>query len=360
MKNRLLSIDVFRGLTILFMLIVNNPGSWQHVYAPLLHAKWHGCTPTDLVFPFFMYIVGVSLFYSYNKFDTIDSYALRKGIIRSLKIIAIGMLLNWYPFFTKHINDLRLFGVLQRIGWAYMATILILFITQRKWIEWVSISLLILYTTIIYLLGGNDYSLEGNIVRQVDLYLFGANHIYKGFGVPFDPEGLLSTLSAIASILIGFSNAKLMAYNINFKNLKTLVLIGISLTLVGYIISTLGIPINKPMWTSSYVLFTAGFAALVWAILIWIIDFKQWSSGTYFLSVFGKNPIFAFVLSGIFMKTMNLIKWDNKTVYAHMYTNIFQNFFGDKGGSFVQSIFFMIVIWLFVQQLDKKNIIVKV
>lgn len=360
MNNRLISIDVFRGMTIFFMIIVNTPGSWEHVYAPLLHAKWHGCSPTDLVFPFFMYIVGVSMYYSYSKFEVMNSDALRKGIIRGLKIIGIGLLLNWYPFYNKNIDVLRIFGVLQRIGLAYLCAIIVLYATNRKWIEWKALGLLIFYAIVIYIFGNNDYSLESNMVKDIDLAIFGENHIYKGFGIPFDPEGLLSTIPSVATILIGFICGKYIDYQADSKKLTSLAVSGVGLITIGFVLDKMGIPINKPLWTSSYVLYTAGFASLTWAMMIWIIDFQKIKVGTYFLTVFGKNPIVAFVLSGVIIKTFGLFIWKDKGLYGHIYTDFFQRFLGNQGGSFAQAICYMLLIWFIVYQLDKKDIIVKV
>ena len=203
MKNRLLSIDVFRGLTVMFMVIVNSPGSWAYVYSPLLHAKWHGCTPTDLVFPFFIFAIGLSLAFSQANNQSESFPLLKKIFLRSMLIFLVGFLLNWFPFYHKNLFDVRLFGVLQRIGMSYfLAGGLVVLIQKRTTLAISILTLLFGYWGLTSLLG--DYSLEGNLNNKIDQFLFSSNNLYGGFGIKFDPEGLLGTIPSSAHILVGY------------------------------------------------------------------------------------------------------------------------------------------------------------
>ncbi|MBK9567817.1 MAG: hypothetical protein IPO37_22445 [Saprospiraceae bacterium] len=362
MKQRLLSLDVFRGMTIFFMIIVNTPGSWNYVYAPLLHAKWDGCTPTDLVFPFFMFIVGVSMAISYAKFEGGPQKDwINKAITRGLKIILIGLLLNWFPFFTKNIADLRLWGVLQRIGLSFLIAGVLISFVNRKYLWFLFIGILISYYLILLSAGDQALTLEGNLVRTIDLALFGESHIYKGYGIPFDPEGLLSTLPAVGTVILGFITGKslLTTPEIN-KKIQWLLIFGIICVAAGYLWSIMGFPINKPIWSSSYVLFAGGLAMLFLALMIWVIDIHGFQKWTYVFKAFGQNPLISYALSGLFVKTMLLIKIGDQKLYGWLYSTVFQPVFGDYFGSFMFAISFVMLIWVFAFILDRKGIIVKV
>ena len=251
MKTRLLSIDVFRGLTIAFMIIVNTPGSWNHVYAPLRHAKWHGVTPTDLVFPFFIFIMGVSMAFSMGNIQKGQrSSIIKKVLKRTGLIFLIGFLLNWFPFYNGHMTDVRVFGVLQRIALSYgLAAILIVFF--RSWksqIAVVSIGLIGYYLLQAY---GGDMTLEGSINRKVNDMILPAKNLYGGFGIPFDPEGILGTLSSAMHVIIGFLVGKYLKHHKEAPMVFVKHIIGIGLLLI--FISWLWchiIQINKPLWTS--------------------------------------------------------------------------------------------------------------
>jgi predicted acyltransferase len=362
MKQRLLSLDVFRGMTIFFMIIVNTPGSWNYVYAPLLHAKWDGCTPTDLVFPFFMFIVGVSMAISYAKFEGGPQKDwINKAITRGLKIILIGLLLNWFPFFTKNIADLRLWGVLQRIGLSFLIAGVLISFVNRKYLWFLFIGILISYYLILLSAGDQGLTLEGNLVRTIDLALFGESHIYKGYGIPFDPEGLLSTLPAVGTVILGFITGKslLTTPEIN-KKIQWLLIFGIICVAAGYLWSIMGFPINKPIWSSSYVLFAGGLAMLFLALMIWVIDIHGFQKWTYVFKAFGQNPLISYALSGLFVKTMLLIKIGDQKLYGWLYSTVFQPVFGDYFGSFMFALSFVMLIWVFAYILDRKGIIVKV
>ena len=211
-KGRLVSLDIFRGMTIAFMIIVNTPGSWKYVYPPLRHAQWHGCTPTDLVFPFFLFIVGVSLWFSMKKYgQELNSRSLFRILRRTVTIFALGLFLAIFPHFTRDYSTLRIMGVLQRIAIAYFFGAIICLTVNRDYL-WIVIAVILIgYWIILALLGGTDpYSIEGNFAGRIDAAILGKNHLYKGFGVPFDPEGLFSTLPAICTVLIGYYAGELL------------------------------------------------------------------------------------------------------------------------------------------------------
>ncbi len=373
MKDRLLSIDVLRGMTIFFMIIVNTPGTWDYVYAPLRHAKWHGCTPTDLVFPFFLFIVGVSMAMSLHKitsqtnFDAASRSALIGKILkRTCLIFLVGLLLNWFPFYHKHISDLRILGVLQRIALAYGgAGILVVLILGRLKIVFAAIVILLGYWVLLAMGGGTDpFSLEGNLATWFDPKVLGESHVYKGFGIPFDPEGLVSTIPGVAHVMIGYL---IGVYGIldkknacsPIRGLTYVLLGGIALTAVGLIWDN-AFPINKPLWTSSYVLYTCGLASILLAALMYIIDVQKFTKWTYVFRVFGLNPLVSYALSGLFVKLMiTVFKSDGGNAYAALYKTVFQPLLGNYAGSFGFAISYTLFIWFFAWLLYRKGTVIK-
>lgn len=373
MKDRLLSIDVLRGMTIFFMIIVNTPGTWDYVYAPLRHAKWHGCTPTDLVFPFFLFIVGVSMAMSLQKITSqtqLDagtrSALLAKILKRTCLIFLVGLLLNWFPFYHKHISDLRILGVLQRIALAYGgAGLLIILLGARLRILISAIIILLGYWALLVMGGGADpFSLEGNLATWFDPKVLGESHVYKGFGIPFDPEGLVSTIPGVAHVLIGYL---IGVYGIldhksaesPMKGLKTVFYVGLTLTNLG-ILWSLAFPINKPLWTSSYVLFSCGLGSILLAILIYFIDILKITKWTYVFRVFGLNPLVSYALSGLFVKLMmTSFKWEGGNAYTKLYESVFQPLLGNYNGSFGFALVYTLFIWFFAWLLYRKGKVIK-
>ncbi len=365
MQHRILAIDVFRGLTIALMLIVNNPGSWSYVYPPLKHAAWHGCTPTDLVFPFFLFIVGVSMSISFKKYQHTERKEWMLKILKRTSIIFfIGLLLNWFPFYHKAFENLRLFGVLQRIALAFgMAGLCLIFIRKKIQILVSSGIILLAYTVCLTQFAVNDpFSLEGNLPRQIDLLLFGEHHLYKGFGIPFDPEGLFSTLPGVAHVLLGYLAGLILTDKKQLlqKRIQVLVLWGSVGILLGLLLNRF-IPINKPLWTSSYVLYTCGIAAAVLAALSWILDIKKWTKWSYPFKVFGLNPLFSFVLSILFVKIyIYFLKTANGNVYSWLYQNVFSHIGQAELGSLIQALCFTGFVWIFAWLLFRKNKVIKI
>lgn len=362
--NRMLSIDVLRGMTICFMIIVNTPGSWAFVWAPLKHAEWHGCTPTDLVFPAFLFVIGLSMAFSLSPGLSQDAKSvMRKVVRRTGMIFLVGLLLNWFPFYHKHISDLRIFGVLQRIALAYLLSgLLISALNDKKKIGIVAGLLLLVHWGALLAFGGSDpFSLEGNIGRNIDLWLFGESHVYKGFGIPFDPEGLLGTLSSAAQIMVGFLFCQLLLYRkaATLHMVRGTLLTSLVFLLVGYAWGTV-YPINKPLWTGSYALYTSGIVGLLLGVLIWVIDLKKQHGWTYPFRVFGLNPLVSFVLSIVLVKIMlYVLKFESGNLYFLIYTELFQPLFGNYLGSFLFAVTIALLVWTFAWMLYRKGRIIK-
>jgi predicted acyltransferase len=364
--QRYLALDVFRGLTIATMITVNNPGSWEHIYAPLKHSEWNGCTPTDLVFPFFLFIVGVSLFFSFAKYGmTLNSESTLRILRRTLLIFIIGLFLNSFPQWMQDYSRLRIMGVLQRIALAYCIGSIIALTISRKYLPWLSLGILLLYWGILYFFGGDDpFSLSGNITPLFDSFILGEQHLYSGFGIAFDPEGLLSTIPAVVTVIIGFLAGSMISETEKTKLPRKLLVNAIVFIGAGLIWS-LGFPINKPLWTSSYVLYSAGWAFAIMALFIWIIDIKGYTKWTSAFVVFGMNPLFIFAFAGIWARILiRIIRiHDGDTVingYNWLYLNIFQPLAGDINGSLLFALTHIVVFWFICWVLYKKKIFIKV
>jgi len=365
-KERLKALDVLRGITIAAMILVNTPGSWSYVYWPLLHAKWHGFTPTDAVFPFFLFIVGVSIHFAFKNFKPEENQkALKKIIKRTIIIFGIGLFLNLYPKFN--FETVRYFGVLQRIALAYgIGASICLFLNKRNLI-YVTASILIIYWGLLYfLVPENPFEPQTNLVGKIDLYLFGPNHIWKGLGFPFDPEGLLSTLPSVATVLIGSLAGSFLSKSTDITlKIKRLLIYGFSLVVLGYVWSFV-FPINKSLWSSSFVCFSAGLAMLLLAFLIWLIDVKKYNSWSQPFIHFGTNSLFIFVFSGLYVKTMiYLVKITNAegettSGLNYMYQNIFVPIAGNMNGSLFFAIAHILFFWGLVYVLFRKKIFIKI
>jgi len=365
--QRYLALDVLRGMTVALMILVNTPGSWSHVYAPLLHAKWHGCTPTDLVFPFFLFVVGASMFFSFSKYNNaLNTESLLKIGKRTLLIFAIGLFLNSFPQWATDYSKLRILGVLQRIALAYGIGAVIVLASPKKYLPYIGGGILLLYWGLLYSFGGSDpYSLEGNVTSIIDKAILGESHLYTGFGIPFDPEGLFGTISAVGTVIFGYLIGSLVKDTEKKSVPQKLILVGVAAVIAGLIWS-LVLPINKPIWTSSYVLYTAGWASLVLALLIWVIDLKGFTKWTSFFVVFGMNPLFIFALSGLWAKILGrIIKIagpDGSAISGSgwLYSHVFEPFAGDINGSLLYAISHVVFFWMIGYVLYKKKIFIKV
>ncbi|WP_040459640.1 acyltransferase family protein [Galbibacter marinus] len=363
LKQRYLSLDVLRGLTLFLMIIVNTPGSWGSVYRPLSHASWHGFTLTDLVFPTFLFVVGNAMSFSMRKFEQTSQAAfLKKVIKRTFVIFAIGFLLSWFPFFRdgqlKPLEDARIFGVLQRIALCYFFASLVIHYFKIKGALVFSMVALLGYHLIMYTMG--DYTLEGNAALKLDLWLLGPNHLYQGEGIPFDPEGLLSTLPATVNVIFGyFAGLFLQQSGKNFKTIALLMIGGATLVFLALGWDLL-FPINKKIWTSSYVLLTVGIDVMVLAFLVYGIEILQKKKWTYFFEVLGKNPLFIYILSGLFVKLLFIFSIEGSSSYGWIAENLFMSWLGDYFGSFVFAVCFTMILWGIAYVMDKRKIYIKV
>ena len=366
-SDRYLALDVLRGMTIVLMILVNTPGSWKYVYAPLEHAEWHGCTLTDLVFPFFLFVAGVSTFFSFAKYSN-----KRRGESfwrvghRTLLIFALGLFINSYPQWITDYSHLRIPGVLQRIALSYGLAAFIILSTRRKWLPGIAAIILLSYWAMLYFFGGPDpYSLSGNAVGVLDRTVFGENHLYHGFGIPFDPEGILSSLSAAVTVIIGYWMGMIIHESLKNRIVLKLAGFGAAFTAAGYLWG-LVFPLNKPLWTSSYVLYTAGLATLLFALLIYIIDIKGYKKWTPFFSIFGVNPLFLFILSVLWGKTLRLLihipdgTGGAINGSAWLYQNIFVPIAGNMNGSLLFAVAHIALFWIIGYILYRCRIFIKI
>ena len=386
---RLLSLDVLRGITIAGMMLVNNPGSWSYVYAPLAHAPWDGLTPTDLVFPFFVFIMGVSMYLSYKKMDfrlSKDSFV--KLTRRSVLLFFIGLAMGYLGLSMRQYNalrsedlafttqlwqamssleNLRVMGVLQRLALISFFGTLSILLVRPRFIPWLAGGLLVIYWGIIGFFDSYTLS-ENNIISVIDQAIFGATHMYKtpnieGVRIVFDPEGLLSTLPCIAHVLIGFWAGKLMSESKDLhKKIEVLFIMGTILSFAGFLLDY-GFPINKNTWSSSFVLTTSGLAALLLALLIWIIDIKGQKKWSVFFEAYGVNPMFVFVAGGVITILTSNIGFQYQGVWTSLktfaYKHMLQPALGDYPGSLVFALGFVFICWLIAHYLYKKKIYIK-
>ena len=384
-NKRLLALDILRGMTIAGMILVNNPGSWGAIYAPLRHAAWNGLTPTDLVFPFFMFIMGISTYLSLNKYHFHpEGTVIRKIIRRTVVIFLIGLGIGWFSrfcntFYALGSDDIsfwerlgrscwtfdrmRILGVLPRLALCYGAAALIAVTVRHNRIPWVIGILLCGYAVILWVGHGFEIS-EANIVGVVDRAILGPAHMYREGDLAFDPEGLLSTLPAIAHVLIGFCCGKLICTPAKTSDqLLKLFLIGSVMMLVGWLLSY-GCPINKKVWSPTFVLMTCGMASSLLALLIWIIDVKGKKRWSLFFESFGINPLFLYVTASILAILLGAIHiphgTENISLHGALYQLGLEPLFGPTLGSLVYALLFVGVNWLIGYPLYKHKIYIKI
>lgn len=363
-SGRLVSLDIFRGLTVALMIIVNSPGSWDFVYHPLQHSKWNGCTPTDLIFPFFLFIAGMSTWYSLKKYGSaITGSSLLRILRRTITIFAVGLFITIFPYFGRDYSTLRIMGVLQRIALAYGVGALICLTIKHDYLWMVVAILLLLYWGLLAFFGGpGPYTLEGNLVLKVDIALLGKNHLYRGFGIPFDPEGLLSTIPAVCTVIIGYFIGEMTGKGAaNGKTVIKLLLFGAAATGLGYLWNII-FAINKPLWTSSYVLYTAGIAMGVFSIIYLIADVLKFEAIGAFFTVFGTNALFSYFLAGIWIKMLLFIKihtGKDVSLYTWIYEKICVPVAGNLNGSLMFAVIQMLLIWSVALILYRKKIMIR-
>ena len=382
-NQRYYALDVFRGATVALMILVNNPGNWDYLFSPLDHAPWHGCTPTDLVFPFFLFAVGNALAFVMPRLKQAGTAVfLQKVIKRSLLIFAIGIFLNWCPFVKwndtilvpKLWENVRIMGVLQRIALCYLFASIIIYYCSLQWTFIIACSLLLAYWMLCLGLGqsSNPYSLQGYFGTNIDSLLLGTSHLYKGEGIPFDPEGLASTPAAIVQVIFGYLVGHyIITKGKSYEMLTNLFVAGCALLVAGYWWDYV-FPITKKTWTSSYTVYTTGLATTTLAILIYWIEFKSLKGRlSKFFDVFGKNPLFIFVLSGFLPRVLGLLRWTDhleetgKPIYATpfnwFYLHVCKNISIDlRVGSLLYALCMIAFYWAIVYIMDKKKLYIKV
>lgn len=297
MKNttkRFVSLDVLRGLTVVGMIMVNTQGVGK-AFTFLRHSPWNGCSVADFVYPFFLFIVGAAIRFAFQKTgyhlnETISKKILKRGAL----IFLLGFLLNIFPFDSPPENW-RIMGVLQRIAIVYVAaTFLVLWLKSTKVILGITVGVLLGYWL---LMAGLGYTLEDNIILTVDRFLFGEHHLYTGYGIYFDPEGCISSIPAIANALFGYlASVWLTEEHAHRKVPYRMGMIGVGMIILA-LLWNLVFPFNKPIWSSSFVLYTCGWAILIWFAMFWLIDIKEWKRWTGFFLVFGTNALFTYILS---------------------------------------------------------------
>ncbi|MBC8110316.1 MAG: DUF5009 domain-containing protein, partial [Verrucomicrobia bacterium] len=333
---------------------------------------WNGCTPTDLVFPFFLFAVGNALSFVVEKTGN-SRLMLQKIFKRTILIFLIGLLLNWFPFVRwdsdvlvfKDLSKLRIMGVLQRIAFAYCGGALITYFFKPKTAFFIALGLLFSYWGILTAFG--DLTLEGNAVRKLDLLVFTENHLYKGYeskilgkNIAFDPEGLLSCMPAIASVIFGFLAGKfIQTFGKTDFMLRRFIIAGIVLITSG-LLWNLVFPINKPIWSGSYVFYTTGWAMLLLSIIFYVVEILKIDGWAEFFLVFGRNPLFIFVLSGVWVKLYALIRIGEVGFYSWFYKTGFQPLLGNYPGSLAFAIFHVLLFWLIGLALHRQKIYIKV
>jgi predicted acyltransferase len=310
--TRLVSLDVFRGLTIAGMVLVNNPGSWGSIYWPLEHAEWNGWTPTDLIFPFFVFIVGVAIPLAFAKRveaggSKRDLYI--KIIRRTLIIFGLGLFLAGFPYFR--LGTIRIPGVLARLAVCYLFASLIYLKTRPRTQMIIAAALLVLYWLVMTHASApgfphGDLSKEGSLASYIDRTVFGP-HIWSQ-GKVYDPEGIMSTIPAICTALFGVLTGQWLRSNkTDYEKVAGMFFAGMCCVIIGWVWNPF-FPINKGLWTSSYVFFTGGMALQLLAFCYWLIDIKNWRAWTKPFVVFGVNAIALFVGTGLMARLMGLIK----------------------------------------------------
>lgn len=358
-SSRYLALDAVRGLTIAMMTLVTTPGSWEFIYPVFRHAEWHGCSPTDLVFPFFLFVVGSAMYFSLQKIGMQLSQAAAKNIIRrTLIIFVLGL------FFNAVISgweNLRIMGVLQRIALSYAGAAFILLLFNRTTVYAIAIFFLMGYWLLLVMGGGSDpYRLDSNIVARMDIFLLGDNHMYSGFGVPFDPEGILSTLPAIVNVLIGFELTRyVVAQQDKWRSIIILVSLGLLCVTLG-LVWNYWLPINKSLWTSSFVIYTAGYFCCALALFIWLVDIKKITALTYPLIVYGSNSIFIYILAPFWVRAYLLVPAGED---VNLYDGLFLllcKLWQPINASLIFALLHVILFWCISWMLYKRNLFIKV
>lgn len=354
------------------MIIVNTPGG-DVSYAPLNHAHWNGCTPTDLVFPSFLFAVGNAMSFARKKFASMSNAAvLGKIFRRTLLIFLLGFLMYWFPFFERTadgswslspFSHTRILGVLQRIALCYFFASLLVQYCSTRTVYVVAILLLLGYWTSLLLFGvpgADPFGMTSNAGYRLDKWIMGENHMYHGEGVAFDPEGILSTFPAIVNVIAGyFTGVFVQQKGKTYEGLAKMLLVG-SLLMAIAVGWDLLLPINKKLWTSSYVLYTVGIDMIFLSMLIYVIEFRQKTSWASFFNVFGKNPLSIYLLSELLVVVFYTIRHGNESFFEWINKSFYQALFPGAFGSLLFSLCYMLLCWAVGKWLDVKKIYIRV
>ena len=363
-SQRLVSLDVFRGITIAGMVLVNNPGTWEHIYWPLEHASWSGWTPTDLVFPFFVFIVGVSIPLAFAKRmesggNTRDLYL--KIIKRTLIIFAIGLFLNGLPYFG--LAEYRIPGVLQRLAVCYFFASIIFLNTKVRTQIAIALGLLIFYWLLVKLVpapgfAAGDLTKEGSLPSYVDRVVFG-KHVWAQAKV-YDPEGLLSTIPAISTALIGvLTGTWLRTEKTRYEKAAGMFVVGAVCVAVGWAWNSFFV-INKALWTSSYVLFTGGLALQFLSLCYWLIDIQGYRRWAKPFEVFGLNAIALYVVADVLAMGLGVIKVGGDSLGGWIFTHLFASWASPINASLAMAICLVLVCLGLMWILYNRKIFLKV
>lgn len=361
------ALDVLRGATLALMIVVNMSISETLSYGPLLHASWHGLTLTDLVFPTFLFVVGAALSFTLPRYERLGEAALLARLFkRSALIFLCGYLLYWFPFVRVGpdgglalipLAGTRILGVLQRIALAYAIAALLLHYGGRRAALVYSAAVLLLSWWVLVQWG--DLSLAGNAARKLDLWLLGAQHLYQGEGLAFDPEGLLGTLPAVVHVLAGHAAADFVQrHGPSYESIAKLLMAG--LLAIALALAWHGLlPINKKLWTSSYVLCGVGVDLCLLGLLVYAVDLRGWRRGSAFFEAFGKNTLFIYLLAEVAMSLLWLLPWQGRPLFEQIYAHGFQSWAGDKPGSLLFALCFMMVCWAVGAWMDRRHLYIK-
>ncbi|MDD4994348.1 MAG: DUF5009 domain-containing protein [Paludibacter sp.] len=369
-QERFTALDIFRGMTICFMIIVNTSGNGDTTFWPLKHAAWDGFTPTDLVFPSFLFAVGNALSFVSKKWETMRQQdVLLKITKRTLLIFGIGYLMYWFPFFrldtdlhmmAAPVSHTRIMGVLQRIALCYGIVALMVYYLGNKKTILLGIMGLFVYWTLMMIFGvdGAEYTKTGNAVLRLDTWLFGANHLYGGEGFPFDPEGVLSTIPALFNVIGGYAVGYfLQQKGKRYEALTKILLAGAVLLFAAYCWNDF-FPVNKKLWTSSFSVLTVGLDCVILSAIIYLTDFVGVKKGTNFFIVAGKNPLTIYLLSELGVTVMFMIHVGNQSLFTWLYQNLFRHA-GDYTGALLFAVWWMLSCWFVGFLLDKKKIYIR-
>lgn len=390
--KRISALDIMRGITIAGMILVNNPGSWSAMYAPLEHAPWIGLTPTDMIFPFFMFVMGITTFLSLQRRNfQANAATFKKIIVRTVGIILVGIFISWFAHFCYYWHSaetdlsfgtkllqaanvfptLRFSGVLHRLAICYGVVAVMAVLINHKRFPWIIAVLFVAY--FIILEAGNGYAYdETNILSVVDRMILTPAHMYNDNNI--DPEGLLSTIPSIGHVMIGFCIGRMMFNKkgssaditdsevVLLTKIIRLLLIGAILLITGFLLAY-ACPISKKIWTPTFSLVTCGFASLVLALMIWSADIRKHRAWGRFFEVFGVNPLFIFVVSDIiailFGSVIIPFTGRSTTIHGFVYNELLAPIFGATAASCIYAILFVLLNWCIGYQLYKRKIYIK-